>query len=84
MHTNVGYVKQDQCNSTASYDGLITSNMMCSSGISRDSCQGDSGGPLYDRKNDIVVGLISWGYDCADPKYPGVYSRVSSQVSECS
>jgi len=82
MHTSVGYVKEDQCNSTSSYDGLITSNMMCASGISSDACQGDSGGPLYDSNNDVVVGVVSWGYDCADPKHPGVYSRVSSQVRE--
>lgn len=44
------------------------------------ACQGDSGGPVvaYDKqtKDPTVVGIVSWGYGCADKKYPGVYSRV--------
>lgn len=41
----------------------------------------DSGGPLvmYDaqNKNALLVGVVSWGYECGKPNLPGVYSRVS-------
>jgi hypothetical protein len=28
----------------------------------------------------VVVGITSWGYACADPFYPGVYSRIADQT----
>lgn len=37
---------------------------------------GDSGGPM--RAENKLVGVVSWGYQCALPNYPGVYSRVAS------
>ncbi|XP_075975780.1 trypsin CFT-1-like [Anticarsia gemmatalis] len=60
----------------------ITDNMLCSGWLDvggRDQCQGDSGGPLY--HNGVVVGVCSWGWGCADPRYPGVNARVSRFTS---
>ena len=41
--------------------GYITDGMLCAEDPGQDSCQGDSGGPLYDKDNDAIVGVVSWG-----------------------
>ena len=34
--------------------------------------KGDSGGPLFDAATqNKLVGIVSWGYGCADANYPG-------------
>ncbi|XP_045763666.1 uncharacterized protein LOC123866256 [Maniola jurtina] len=61
----------------ASYRAL-TQNMVCA-GVpqgGKDSCQGDSGGPAVVRGN--LGGVVSFGYGCARPGFPGVYARVAS------
>ena len=81
----VDYITNGDCCATPSlYScGEITSNMMCAARPGKDSCQGDSGGPIFADKEGITtqVGIVSWGYGCADPTYPGVYSRVSSKYT---
>ncbi|UJR29053.1 hypothetical protein I4U23_010268 [Adineta vaga] len=45
----------------------------------KDTCQGDSGGPLMSFTTShqwVIVGLTSYGFGCAIPKYSGVYTRV--------
>jgi hypothetical protein len=80
LHVKLNYITNSDCTSKYSFDNdEITDSMMCATDDGKDSCQGDSGGPLYDKDINAVVGVVSWGYDCADNKYPGVYSRVSDQ-----
>ncbi|XP_030041930.1 trypsin-3 [Microcaecilia unicolor] len=71
-------VSKWKCNGTAAYAGHITNNMICA-GFSvggKDACQGDSGGPLV--CDGRLFGIVSWGNSCASPRYPGVYTAVSS------
>ncbi|KAL3929865.1 MAG: hypothetical protein SGBAC_012022 [Bacillariaceae sp.] len=76
-----------------SYEGLLSEAMMCAADEGKDACFGDSGGPLVARNldsqpidtdptrtADVLVGLTSWGYGCADANFPGVYSRISNQI----
>jgi hypothetical protein len=84
MEVMVEAVSNSECRSAYGSE-LNTSTMLCAAGNRKDSCQGDSGGPLIKKggnaANDVLVGIVSWGYGCADPDYPGVYARVSAGYS---
>ncbi len=58
----------------------ITSDQLAAAAPGKDSCQGDSGGPFTVLKGStrVLAGVVSWGYGCADSRYPGMYARVSS------
>lgn len=78
----VPIVNQAKCSMAYRSYGGVTPRMVCA-GFDKggkDACQGDSGGPLVAFKSStsdpVLVGVVSWGYGCAQPKYPGVYSRV--------
>ncbi|XP_063705120.1 trypsin-4-like [Culicoides brevitarsis] len=73
------HINHDICNGAYAEFGGITDQMICAGYLAqggRDSCQGDSGGPLAG--NGTLYGVVSWGYDCASPGYPGVYAKVSA------
>lgn len=54
-------------------DSMLCAGRMDIDGV--DGCFGDSGGPLIYK--GVVVGLVSFGYECGLKYYPGVYTKVS-------
>jgi trypsin len=72
-------VSDETCQSNYPQETVLES-MLCA-GLDaggKDSCQGDSGGPLVtDATPPVLVGVVSWGYGCAQAGYPGVNTEVS-------
>jgi len=78
----VPLVSQQTCNSAYSSISAtvkIGDKQFCAGNGVRDTCNGDSGGALLSDKLQgawSVVGITSFGVDCAREDYPGVYTRV--------
>lgn len=87
MQVSVPIISNAVCNAPGSYGGDITGNMMCAGYAEggKDACQGDSGGPLVvpDGTGNgwLQAGVVSWGIDCAQANYYGVYSRLSNYTN---
>ncbi|XP_051997240.1 trypsin-like [Xyrauchen texanus] len=84
QETVVTVVDSSKCNNLLGA-GSVTNNMICAGLLQggKDTCQGDSGGPMVSQQCSVWVqsGITSWGYGCADPNSPGVYTRVSQYQS---
>ncbi|XP_030752639.1 trypsin-3-like [Sitophilus oryzae] len=75
----VPLISNESCNqyySTGTGPAAITDGMMCAGSPygGRDACQNDSGGPLV--VDGLLIGIVSWGYGCAQYQAPGVYANV--------
>lgn len=65
----------DCSSDTYKYGTILKDMMLCAMTAGGDACQGDSGGPLV--ANNELVGVVSWGRYCANPKFPGIYTNVA-------
>jgi secreted trypsin-like serine protease len=82
QRVDVPFVSDDDCE--AAYPGRFDAQtMLCAGDLENggiDSCDGDSGGPIMAPNDDgelILVGIVSWGDECAKPGSPGVYAEVA-------
>ncbi|CAH1396320.1 unnamed protein product [Nezara viridula] len=85
LQVQVPVVDNDSCKKAyAKHGAIITESQLCAGEKKggKDSCRGDSGGPLMLPQNGSYyqIGIISFGYKCAEPGYPGVYARVTSYL----
>ncbi|KAG5272041.1 hypothetical protein AALO_G00161000 [Alosa alosa] len=78
-YVEVSIIERDYCACLYKQNLVITEDMLCAGNKKplHDACLGDSGGPLECNKN--LVGLVSGGSGCGDPKKPGVYTRLSEK-----
>ncbi|KAJ8338775.1 hypothetical protein SKAU_G00355610 [Synaphobranchus kaupii] len=70
---------RDLCSCYYNNNPTITMDMLCAGNkkAKADACFGDSGGPLLCKK--VLVGVVSGGRGCGNPKKPGVYTRLSDR-----
>jgi secreted trypsin-like serine protease len=84
---SVEMIATSSVNGPSGYDGEIDNATMFAAGIPTqggiDTCQGDSGGPVVvdNAGTATLVGITSWGIGCAEPGFPGIYTRISAMRS---
>lgn len=78
----VQILDNSQCKKQYQAENEIVDHMLCAAAPRTDSCQGDSGGPLLVQAAPespwTQAAIVSYGIGCADERYPGVYTRVTS------
>jgi len=88
LYGEIRIQNEEDCARTFTDQRYMKSVMMCGSGVSSqnvavDSCQGDSGGPMIcgnSASGYTLVGITSWGIECGNVDFPGVYAKVDSFV----
>ncbi|KAH8349833.1 hypothetical protein KR084_007787, partial [Drosophila pseudotakahashii] len=73
LKVTLNIVDRNDCGK--SYKSYISEDKICAAAPGKGSCQGDSGGPLV--VDGELVGIVSYGVECAHPYYPGIYANVA-------
>ncbi|GLT17730.1 hypothetical protein GCM10007938_15080 [Vibrio zhanjiangensis] len=75
---SIPYVDKGTCQNIGGNYSNVGPYSICAGEENKDSCQGDSGGPLVmgTAGSYKQVGVVSWGYGCAQKNKYGVYSNV--------
>ena len=79
MKVTIPIVSDDTCRAAYGEDEIVSSQLCA--GLDeggKDSCVGDDGGPLL--CGSQLSGVVSWGYGCARPALPGIYTQTSYYV----
>jgi hypothetical protein len=84
----VPVLDNQQCVRAFAKAATIDDKILCAGSLNgdKDACGGDSGGPLMHEINEgnnyrvYQIGIVSYGFRCAVPGYPGVYTRVTAYV----
>ena len=76
LQAQVPVVPLNECRDDYSNVGRvrITDDQVCAGQGQSDSCAGDSGGPMlsdYFNGRWSVIGVVSYGVDCASARHPG-------------
>jgi len=88
QETVLPVVENDLCKRAFGNRSVIDDRILCAGYLrgGKDACQGDSGGPLMHRISEgtntrfYQIGVVSYGFRCAEAGYPGVYTRVTAFV----
>jgi secreted trypsin-like serine protease len=84
LAASVPIVSDTDCGAPAIYGSdfdpatMVCAGFLGAGGV--DTCSGDSGGPLQaplEGGGYRLIGLTSWGFGCAEPDAPGVYTRIA-------
>lgn len=88
QEATVAFLPDSACGGYAIFgpqDAFDPTRMVCAgqSGGGVDACIGDSGGPLRAAAlpGMPLVGVVSYGFGCARPGFPGIYTRLSTYRS---
>lgn len=76
QESGITYITNKECEQRYG-QSAVDDSMLCALEDNKGACQGDSGGPLLvtgasgDPNDDVQVGIVSWGKDCALKDWPG-------------
>eukprot|EP00057_Strongylocentrotus_purpuratus_P017273 XP_011671747.1 PREDICTED: serine proteinase stubble [Strongylocentrotus purpuratus] len=85
LEASIQMINRSVCSEWYQTFHVITNQHICAGEEDgrRDACSGDSGGPLQCQDGQgiwYLLGVVSFGQNCGNPRLPGVYTRVSTQI----